>query len=463
MTVWAPSLSTRAGQLRPTAVNTVLAEVRQLQEGGRSPVSLMRGEPDLATPGHIAEAAVKAIGAGRTSYPNNRGETGLRDAAAQKLARDNGLTYDAGREILVTTGATLGIHAALNALLDDGDEVLLPDPIYDAYQSAVLLAGGRCRPVPSAIEDGRFTVPIDGLESAVSSSAKVLLLNTPWNPVGTVLGEAELRAIGDFAIRHDLTLISDEIYETIVYDGHQHVSPASLSNDLRERTVLVNSLSKTYAMTGMARRLLRGASADHQRDVPRVAAIESWTSHFRTGRRRRGAVGLAGGRRGNGGTCTRLAEPPSPKRWRACHTSTRSCRRADFSRWLTSARPDSRLTRCAGGCSTTRALSSCTARPTARVAKALCVSRLPAGATRLPTAWIGCARGSPRCDRRLRRARPRARGTDRRRRSASTSCRAPCIRPTRASIRSSRSGWSPRARATTSSASSASARSSAAH
>ena len=210
----------------------------------------MRGEPDLATPGHIAEAAVKAIGAGRTSYPNNRGETGLRDAAAQKLARDNGLTYDAGREILVTTGATLGIHAALNALLDDGDEVLLPDPIYDAYQSAVLLAGGRCRPVPSAIEDGRFTVPIDGLESAVSSSAKVLLLNTPWNPVGTVLGEAELRAIGDFAIRHDLTLISDEIYETIVYDGHQHVSPASLSNDLRERTVLVNSLSKTYAMTG---------------------------------------------------------------------------------------------------------------------------------------------------------------------------------------------------------------------
>jgi aspartate aminotransferase len=250
MTAEALRLSSRAAQLQPTAVNSILADVRRAQAAGVDVVSLMRGEPDFRTPAHICDAAVRALGNGRTSYPDNRGELVLREAVAAKLARDNGLTYDPATEILVTTGATLGVHAALTALLDEGDEVLLPDPIYDAYQSPIVLAGGRSRPIPSSIEDGRFVITRQALEAAITPASRVLLLNTPWNPVGTVLRESELHAIADVVARRNLIVISDEIYETIVYDGHRHVSPASLSPDMRERTVVINSLSKTYAMPG---------------------------------------------------------------------------------------------------------------------------------------------------------------------------------------------------------------------
>jgi aspartate aminotransferase len=210
----------------------------------------MRGEPDFDTPAHIVDAAARAMKAGRTRYPDNRGEIALREAVATKLARDNGLSYDPGSEILVTTGATLGIHAALTALIDEGDEVLLPDPIYDAYQSPIRLCGGRIRAVRSTIEQGRFVVTAEAVAAALTPASRVLLLNSPWNPVGTVLREDELRAIGDLVVQRNLVLISDEIYEAITYDGCRHVSPAALSDDVRARTVVINSLSKTYAMTG---------------------------------------------------------------------------------------------------------------------------------------------------------------------------------------------------------------------
>ena len=210
----------------------------------------MRGEPDFDTPPHIIEAATRAMKGGRTRYPDNRGEIVLRQAVADKLSRENGVTYDPGSEILVTTGATLGIHSALLALLNDDDEVLVSDPIYDAYHSPILLAGGRVAPVRTSIEDGRFVLTAQAIDEAVTPRSRVLLLNTPWNPVGTVIRESELLAIADVLSRRDLMLISDEIYEAITYDGCRHVSPSSLSAGLRERTVLLNSLSKTYAMTG---------------------------------------------------------------------------------------------------------------------------------------------------------------------------------------------------------------------
>jgi aspartate aminotransferase len=128
--------------------------------------------------------------------------------------------------------------------------VLLPDPIYDAYQSPILLCGGRIRSVRSTIEHGRFALRPEAIEAAVTPTSRVLLLNTPWNPVGTVLREDELRAIADVVVRYNLVLISDEIYEAITYDGARHISPAVLSDELRARTIIINSLSKTYAMTG---------------------------------------------------------------------------------------------------------------------------------------------------------------------------------------------------------------------
>jgi aspartate/methionine/tyrosine aminotransferase len=210
----------------------------------------MRGEPDFPTPEHIVASATAALRAGRTNYADNRGEPGLREAVAMKLCRDNGLTYDPGSEILITDGATLGIYAALMSLAGPGDDILVPDPIYDAYQSPILLTGARSVPVRSTRENGRFTVTAEALEAAYTPSVRALLINTPWNPVGTVFTTVELAVIGDFAHRHGVTIISDEIYELITYDGHHHISPAAACHEIRNQCVLVNSLSKTYAMTG---------------------------------------------------------------------------------------------------------------------------------------------------------------------------------------------------------------------
>jgi aspartate/methionine/tyrosine aminotransferase len=231
-------------------VNAVLAEVREARARGVNIVSLMRGEPDFATPAHIAEACTKALREGRTGYPDNRGELNFREAVALKLQRDNGLTFDPATEIIATSGATFGIYAALTALLNEGDEVLLPDPIYDAYQSPIFLAGGSVRPVAASIENGRFTLGVEALERAWSPRARMLILNDPWNPVGTVLRREELEQIGAFCQRRDLILVSDEIYETIVYGEAKHISPLAAVPALRDRYLHINSLSKTYAMPG---------------------------------------------------------------------------------------------------------------------------------------------------------------------------------------------------------------------
>jgi aspartate/methionine/tyrosine aminotransferase len=210
----------------------------------------MRGQPDTPTPLHIVEAVERSLRDGRTGYPDNQGEPALRRAVSEKIEREQGLSYDPDREILITDGATLGISAALSALVQPGASVMLPDPIYDAYAAAIALWGSIPSPVRATLENGRFTIGRARLEQVWSSNDRVLLLNTPWNPVGTVLRVEELASIVGFAQDHSLTVISDEIYESLVYDGRRHVSPATLSADARGRTVLINSLSKTYAMTG---------------------------------------------------------------------------------------------------------------------------------------------------------------------------------------------------------------------
>lgn len=246
-------------------MNAILAEVRELQAQGAKLISLMRGEPDLPTPPHIVEACTRALRNGRTGYPDNRGEKAFREAVAQKLERDNRLRFDPATEILATSGATFGIYSALTALLSEGDEVMLPDPIYDAYQSPIRLAGGVVRPVPAVIEDGRFCVPIDSLERAWNPAVKALILNTPWNPVGTVFTRGELEQIGHFCERRNVILISDEIYETITYGEHKHVSPLAALPSLRDRYLHINSLSKTYSMTGWRVGYCAGPSAIIQR------------------------------------------------------------------------------------------------------------------------------------------------------------------------------------------------------
>lgn len=243
-------LGQRIAALRPTAVNLVLQEVRQLQAQGRSLISLMRGQPDTPTPRHIVDAAEKALRDGLTGYPDNRGEPILRRAVAKKLQRDQGLTYDPDREILITDGATAGIVTALGAIIEPGENVLVPDPIYDAYASPIALWGGRVKTCKSRIHEGRFALETSLMDFVCTPRSKAMLLNTPWNPTGTVFTKAELSACMQVAERANLYVISDEIYENLIYDGRQHLSPAALSDDAKQRTIIVNSLSKTYAMTG---------------------------------------------------------------------------------------------------------------------------------------------------------------------------------------------------------------------
>jgi aspartate/methionine/tyrosine aminotransferase len=194
-------------------------------------------------------SAEQALRAGRTGYPDNQGEPALRRVVAGRLLRDQGLSYDPASEILITDGATCGIALALGALLQPGDEVLLPDPIYDAYASPIALFGGRAVAVPSVVNDGRFTLEVAALARARTPRTRALLLNNPWNPVGTAFTHEELQQIVEFVVAEDIILISDEIYATLLYDGRRHVATPKLAG-AQPRTILVNSLSKTYAMTG---------------------------------------------------------------------------------------------------------------------------------------------------------------------------------------------------------------------
>jgi aspartate aminotransferase len=243
-------LADRISSLRPTAVNRVLQEAQKLQTEGRSLASFMRGQPDTPTPPHIVQAAQKALRGGRTGYADIQGEAALRRAVAKKLERDQGLLYDPDREILITDGATLGVYAALGALVNHERSVMLPDPIYDAYLAPIALWGGNPVPIPAMTDNGRFRFGSRELEDAQVAGTAAILLNTPWNPVGTVMSREELLGIMRFAEKRDYLVLSDEIYESLIYDGRRHVSPASVSADARERTILINSLSKTYAMTG---------------------------------------------------------------------------------------------------------------------------------------------------------------------------------------------------------------------
>ncbi|MBI3964775.1 MAG: pyridoxal phosphate-dependent aminotransferase [Chloroflexi bacterium] len=221
---------------------------RELRQAGIDVVVFSSGDPDFATPRHVIEAARSALAAGDTHYTASRGLPELRAAITGKLQRDNGLTYDPARELVVTPSAKHAIYASIMALVEPGDEGILLDPCWTSYQSCIQLAGGTVRRVELDSGDN-YLVTRDKLTAAASDRARILVLNSPSNPTGRVLARPELEAIADFAQSQDLIVIADEIYEKIVYDGHQHLSLASLPG-MWERTLTVNGFSKAYAMTG---------------------------------------------------------------------------------------------------------------------------------------------------------------------------------------------------------------------
>jgi aminotransferase len=211
-------------------------------------ISLGLGDPDSPTPAHIVQAAKQAIDEGRTGPAPTRGLIELRRAIAAKLERENGITVDSESEVLVTTGSQEALFLLVQALIDPGDEVLVPDPRYPAYDAAINLAGGRIVLVPTT-EEKDFALRAGDIEACLSERSKALLLISPSNPTAAVIPPEEIRRIAELAIRHNLIVISDEIYEHFLYDGAEHLSIGSLPG-MRERTITLNGLSKAYAMTG---------------------------------------------------------------------------------------------------------------------------------------------------------------------------------------------------------------------
>lgn len=210
-------------------------------------ISLGVGEPDFVTPWHIREAAIYSLEKGYTMYTSNKGTPELRAELARHLESRFGLTYDPDNEILITVGVSEGVDLAARAILNPGDEVLMPDPCYVAYPASVSLAGGIPIQVPTA-EDNDFKITADDIEPRITQRTKAILLGYPCNPTGAVLSKEELTQIAELAKRYNLLVISDEVYGRLVY-GVEHTCLASLPG-MRERTILLNGFSKAYAMTG---------------------------------------------------------------------------------------------------------------------------------------------------------------------------------------------------------------------
>lgn len=240
-------VSARVRALKPSETLALSARARELRARGEKVVSFAAGEPDFDTPEHIREAAVEAIRAGHTRYTEVGGVGPLREAIAAKLERENNVRYKP-REIVVSNGAKHAIWNALFTLLEPGDEVLCPVPYWVTFPEIVRLVGGT--PVSVQPPAGSYKVTPAELERAVTARTRLLILNSPNNPSGAVYSRDEIAALAAFVRKHDLFVLADEIYETLVYGDAEHVSIASVGPELRERTVLVNGVSKTWAMTG---------------------------------------------------------------------------------------------------------------------------------------------------------------------------------------------------------------------
>lgn len=228
---------------------TIFAEMSALALRTGS-INLGQGFPDTDGPEEIREAAVRALRDGRgNQYPPGPGVPELRRAVADHQLRRYGLAYDPDTEVLVTAGATEAIAAAMLALLEPGDEVVALEPYYDSYAACIAMAGARRVPVTLRPAEGRFRLDLDELRDAVTDRTRLLLLNTPHNPTGTVLTRAELAAIAELAVERDLLVVTDEVYEHLVFDDAEHVPLATLPG-MRERTVTLGSAGKSFSFTG---------------------------------------------------------------------------------------------------------------------------------------------------------------------------------------------------------------------
>lgn len=259
-------------QLEPSLTLEITAKAKAAKEMGKDVVSFSAGEPDFNTPDNIIEAAIEAMKQGLTKYTPASGILQLKEAICKKLYEDNKLTYNPS-QIIVSTGAKQCLSNIFQAILNPGDEVIVPVPYWVSYPELIKLYGG----VPVFVNtkaENHFKYEISELEKVITKNTKAILINSPNNPTGTVYNYEDLRVVAEFAKVHNLIIISDEIYEKLIYDEEEHVSIASISEDAYNRTVLVNGLSKTYSMTGWR----IGYAAGPQDLIKVMSSIQSHTT-----------------------------------------------------------------------------------------------------------------------------------------------------------------------------------------
>lgn len=242
------SISKKVKEIAPSLTLEITAKAKKMRAEGISVIGFGAGEPDFNTPDYIIESAKKALDIGFTKYTPASGTPELKKAICEKFRKDNGLSYEPD-QIVISSGAKSSLYHAICALVDDGDEVILPSPYWLTYPELIKLAGGVCIYVKADIDSG-YKMTADQLEKAVTDKTKCVIINSPNNPTGAVYTKEELQAIAKVVEKHGLYVISDEIYEKLIYGGEEHYSIACYSDYLKEHTIIVNGMSKTYSMTG---------------------------------------------------------------------------------------------------------------------------------------------------------------------------------------------------------------------
>jgi aspartate aminotransferase len=241
-------LAARVSQVTPSITLAIAAKAKSMKAEGIDVCSFSAGEPDFDTPAHIKAAAAKALDEGKTKYGPAAGEPGLREAIAQKLKTDNGLNYKS-ENVLVTNGGKHSLYNLIVALIDPGDEVIIPAPYWLSYPEMVTLAGGKSVIVHTDASTGYKITP-EQLKKAITPKTKLFVLNSPSNPTGMVYTPEEIKALAKVIVDADILVVSDEIYEKILYDGAEHISIGSLGAEIFARTLISNGFAKGYSMTG---------------------------------------------------------------------------------------------------------------------------------------------------------------------------------------------------------------------
>lgn len=262
-------LSKRASKISPSITLEITAKAKQMKQEGIDVIGFGAGEPDFDTPDYIKEEAKKSLDAGFTKYTPASGIPELKDAVCKKLKRDNNLDYTQ-QEIIISCGAKHSLYNAIQVLCDEADEVILPSPYWVSYIEQIKLSGAQPVIIETTEENG-FKITPDQLHQAITDKTKLLILNSPNNPTGSVYSEQELQWIGNIIFEKSVFCISDEIYENIIYGDAKHVSIASLGPGIKRLTVVINGVSKAYSMTGWR----IGYAAAQQKIIKAMSNLQS--------------------------------------------------------------------------------------------------------------------------------------------------------------------------------------------